>query len=345
LQFYFGVDGDACEFNATCSRRDLPFCLQLLTAYLTDAAYHGETMTQARASFGSMYTSLANSAGGPINLVAERLLAGGDRRFGVPEPNDLLSRDLPELSGWLEPQFQHGPMEVAVVGDVPWTEAAEHVARTFGTLGPRDPRPPSRSVPAPKPAIQPGRGLVLAGSPTVKQSALAWMFPVPDSADIHLERRCHLLAAIVAERFRVRLREGFGASYAQSASLVLHPGMPQLNYFWCYAEVAPPDLGPAAQLLSRELAALWNSGPDEDEFVRAKEPMLRGREAEFRSNAYWLRTVLRDIQQNPNRLVAARDRAADFASITRAELVPLARRYLDPAQALIFAAQPAAAKK
>jgi zinc protease len=56
----------------------------------------------------------------------------------------------------------------------------------------------------------------------------------------------------------------------------------------------------------------------------------------LRTNAYWGMTVLSDAQQNPARIVAARDRAADILAITREELGALAQQHLAPRQAFKF---------
>ena len=89
-----------------------------------------------------------------------------------------------------------------------------------------------------------------------------------------------------------------------------------------------------------ELDRLREHGIDPDVFERARQPFLRSREEDLRTNSYWGHTVLRDAQLRPARLAAARDHTADTAAITRAELEELARRYLDPARGFLFIAEP-----
>jgi len=79
-----------------------------------------------------------------------------------------------------------------------------------------------------------------------------------------------------------------------------------------------------------------------DEFERAKQPYLRHREQDLRENGYWAFTVLRDAQERPKRIAAARDRASDTAAINLAEVEALAHRYFDPKQAFRFIAYPGA---
>jgi zinc protease len=119
-----------------------------------------------------------------------------------------------------------------------------------------------------------------------------------------------------------------------------HEGFPQLSYFAIFAEVDPIHAQAAAQAMRDELDQLRKKRFTDDEFERVKAPFLRSREEDLRSNIYWGHTVLRDAQLRPERLAAARDRATDTASITRAELEALARRYLKPSDAFQFVSYP-----
>jgi zinc protease len=338
LSFY--VDNDSFAFNARCARRDLEFCLQVITAHLTDSAYRPEAMREINASFGSMYSSLASAAGGPISCRAERILAQGDRRFGVPEAPELFARTPAEVITWVEPQFKHGPIELSIVGDTNWAEAQAAVSRTLAALPKRDPRHPDPEVKRPRLAKPPRSGFIYTTAPQLRLVALARFCVAPDVQDIYQERRCRLLAGIIDDRLRVRLREELGAAYSSTAMFVQHEGFPALTYFELYAEVAPEQARPAALLIRKELDSLSKKHFSVDEFDRAKQPFLRVRQDDLRSNAYWGYTVLRDAQQHPERLIAARDRSADTAGITQAEVEKLAQRYLNPDRSFEFVAYP-----
>ncbi len=69
--------------------------------------------------------------------------------------------------------------------------------------------------------------------------AIARFCPVPDLNDVHRERRCRLLAALLAERMRVRLRVELGASYGFDADFVQYDGFPDFSFFVVSTTVAP----------------------------------------------------------------------------------------------------------
>lgn len=336
----FLVQSDALEFTARCAPADLLLCLQVITAHLTDSAFRPEAMRHVQANFGSLFAGLAADAAGPINMQAGRVLASGDGRFGLPSPDELSARTISELKAWLQPQFTAGPIELSIVGETSWPAATAAVASSLGSLPPRSPAAALRN---PLKIAKPRKsGYIYTTAPQLRQVALAWFCPVPDLTDIRQERRCVLLAELLEERMRVRLREELGASYACSAHFRNHEGFPQLSYFALFAEVDPSHAQAATQAMRDELEQLRKKRFTDDEFERVKAPFLRSREEDLRSNGYWGHTVLRDAQLRPERIAAARDRATDTESITRTELEVLASRYLKPADAFQFVSYPRA---
>ncbi|HWA87233.1 MAG TPA: insulinase family protein [Opitutus sp.] len=345
LALSFGVDSDALDFNARCARRDLRLCLQLIAAHLTDSAYRTDAMPQARAQFGSMYASLSASPGGTISLQALRVISGGDHRFGTPTPKELEQRTIDEVRAWIDPQFKHGPIELGIAGDTTWGEVSAAVAATLGALPERAPRSAivnSQPLSIPREPDKPV--YVSTTEPTLHQVALAWVCPVPDLDGMHMERRCALLADLLEERLRVRLREQLGAAYGCSVDFIATDGFPNLSYFSVYTAVAPGDAEKADRLIRDEIQRLRKNPLTDDEFERVKQPFVTHRDADLRNNAYWGYTVLRDAQQRPERLVAARDRTADCNAIRRSDLEALAQRYFKKAPWFQFVAYPAVRK-
>ena len=341
ISYSFQIGTDASLLTASCTRRDLLLCLQVLTAHLTDAAYRPESLRGAPAQFGSLYSSLSSSPGGPIYLLGPRVLFGGDTRFGPPLPPELGARTLEELTSWLEPQLKRGAIELSVVGDVPWEETLDALSRTFGALPERAPRADTRAAAALDFARPPATMPVYGIDPKLGRTAIACYWPVPDMRDIHEERRCRVLSLVLSDSLRVRLREELGSAYAPSASFVTTDGFTRLNYLMLYAEVQPSHAQQALNIIQREVRTLSVLGPQPDDFMRAHQPYLHEMSDHRRTNAYWGGTVLRDAQLNPSRLDAARDRTEDVEAITRDEIAALAKRYLTAKNTFTFAAVPA----
>lgn len=335
----FNVESDAFAFTLHCAPRELLLGLQTLTAILTDTAYRPEAMRNARANFGALVEWVANTPGGPIFALAPRVLTGGDLRFGVPTMEILAERSLQELRAWLEPQFRNGPLELSIVGDVDFATAEAAVAQTLGALPARPValKPPRAGLAPPTPPAEP---IVTPVDMKLRQSALAYYWPMPDLRDVATERRCRLLADLIEERLRQRVREELGASYALATKFEQYEGFPELCYFETYIEIDPLRADEVDRLVRREIASLRREGLTSDEFERVRQPFLARRSADLRDNGYWGYTVLREAQLKPARLAAALDRESDTAAITPAEVQALAERYLDPARLFAFRTLP-----
>lgn len=339
LAISFGVLDDACVFSGRCARRELPLCLQLLTAYLTDAAFDGGMIRQVHASLTSVYAGIVNSPGGPIQAAAEAVMTN-DRRFGLPNVDETFSRDYAELAKWLGPEFKDGDIELSLVGDTTWDEVREAASRTVGALAPRT--GPHRQAVSGDPIqfIKVRNAVAFTTNATLTQSTVAFFWPAPDVKGAPQDRRCVVTAAIIAERVRERLREQLGATYTPSAEFMRHDAFPGFSYFSVTAEVSPAHASQAAQIIAQEITDLRTKGVAADVFTRIRQPYLRAREDDTRENSYWLYTVLSDAQQNPARLEAARNRSADNAAITREDVNALLKQYFASANVFLFSTYP-----
>ena len=326
LSFY--IDSDAFGFSARCPPKELGLCLRLITAYLTDAGFRAEAMPKARASIADVLISVATSPAGPIATESMRILAGGDDRFAGPTMAALNARTPDEVRAWIEPELRHGPIELGVVGDVAWDDVAAAVGATVGALPRREERTAATTGVVLGVPPRPAKPVYLATTdPSLRQVALAWLCPAPDVRDAHQERRCRLLAALVAERLRIRLRTDLGAAYGFDGDFVQTDGFPDLNFFAAATTVSPAHAQRANEIIRAELRLLEKGRFTDDEFERVRQPFLRAREKDLRDNTYWCYTVLRDPQLHPEHLAAARDRLSDCAAITRRDLQAAAARY------------------
>lgn len=344
ISLNFRPEDDAFVFSLKCAPRELTLGLQLLAAILSDSAYRPESVRAARSGYGSLSENLNNSPSGPIYGTAPHLLAGGDHRFGVPTAEVLTQRTLAELRAWLDPELRQGPVEISVVGDVDRATATTALAQTLGALPDRAETrhlTPDESV---KPPPAPKEATVWNVNPALRQVALAYYFPVTEPPDVHVERRCHLLAEVLEERLRQRVREQLGVAYSVTARFSLNEGFPAQSFIEAYAEVATERADEADRIIRRELTAMVREGITADEFDRAKQPFVARRSEDPRRNGYWAFTVLAGAQDSPRKLAAARDRTEDNAAIAQREVQALIDRYLVSANTYAFRTTAAAAQ-
>ncbi|HEX2860831.1 MAG TPA: insulinase family protein [Lacunisphaera sp.] len=331
LGLSFGAQPDAFGFAGSTNRDDLLLQLQLFCAFLTDPGYRPESIRQLHKAAEQLYLRLAHTVDGPLQLEVARLLAGGDPRFGLPPRDELLARNLDELRAWLAPQFATGPIEIAIVGDFDPEATIGAVARTFGAL-------PARTS---KPVYADARQLSPLATPVAREfkidseipkALVRFYWPATDSRDVKLARRLRLLTDVFSDRLRVEIREKLGGTYSPNAGADLSDTYPGYGWLIADATVAPAETRTLADAIKTVAATLHAGGVNDEELVRAKQPVLTALRESSRTNPYWLGAVLAAAQEFPERLDWSRSRYTDIESVTAADLTALAQRYLDPAK-------------
>lgn len=323
----FGVASDAFTFSGATTPDDLLLQLQLTAAYMTDPGYRLEAERQIRKGIDRYYASMAHRPDGPIQLEVIRMLADGDTRFGMPLQSQIDSRQLAEVSAWLAPALKDGPLEIALVGDLDLEATIEAVAQTLGAL-------PVRAL---KPDYTAERQVSFPSEPFVQsytvpteipKGVVALFWPTTDSRDVHVARRLSVLANVLTDRLRIKIREELGGAYSPRASSRPSDTFEGYGFLMSQITVEPnmaEEIADAATELAASLAA---DGVSEDELNRAREPILTSLRESSRTNGYWMGAVLGRAQEFPQRLDWSRSRYSDFEAITASEIDVLAEAYL-----------------
>ncbi len=337
----FSVGGDAFASGGSTNREDLLLELQLIAAHLTDPGYRPEAARQFLKQVDQMYTGFAHTASGPYNLEIPKLLASGDHRFGFPAKEEMLKRNAAEVKAWLTPQLQRGAIEIAVVGDFDPEATILAVAQTLGALPKREP----------KPALDELRDVAFPAAPFTRSFAIDTeiqkadvrvYWPTTDGRDIRRARRLGLLAEVLSDRLRIKIREELGDAYSPGAGSNAGDLYRGYGYILAGTTVEPSKTQKIADVIAQLAAELAEKGVTEDELTRAKGPILTSLRESARTNGYWIGNVLSRAQEKPEVLDWCRTRYADNEAITAAELSELAKKYLGAGRASRVVITPAA---
>ncbi len=328
----FAPDSDAFRFAGSTTPRDLLLQFQFLAAELTDPGYRDEAARVARKAFEQTYLSFQHTAAGPVALQLSTLLASGDPRFGWPPLETMLSRSLEESRAWLAPNLAHGALEIALSGDVDLEVAIDAAARTVGALPAREPRPALEEL---KHITFPNETFArdYTVDSEIPKGALLLYWPTDDGLDIHRNRRLTLLAAILSDRLRLKVREEIGATYSPNASSAASDTFPGYGYLQAAVDVDPAAAPKMAELVITLADDLAKNGVTPDELDRARQPLLTAIRESQRTNGYWVSAVLSRAGEKPEVLDWARSRLADIESINPDELSQFAAKYLGRAHA------------
>jgi zinc protease len=323
----FSVGDGSFLLSGRSATDDLLDQLQLLCAHLTAPGYREEAQEQFRKNLPALFTQLNHTAEGVMTDRVSRFIHNHDPRFGFPEQQEMEKRNLQELRTWLEPQLKSSFLEVSLVGDVDPESALQHLAQTFGALPPRDAEKPAyteqRQVSFPPPGKEDFKF-----STEIPKAIATMYWPTEDMSDIQRTRRFSVLASILDDRLRLKVREELGETYSPACYHVANDTFTGYGYLTAIIEVKPEQLDSISDIVA-EIGQQVATGPiTADEFERAMQPLLSQIEQMRRDNRYWSQNVLRNAHEQPERLDWARAMVDDFKNISLADIQALASEYL-----------------
>ena len=336
----FGVRDDRFTLEGSSTPDEIELMFQLLSAYIVDPAFREDAWQLALNRYQQMYRTLQQSVDGVLNLYGWRFLSGNDPRFGLPSPEAFEGLSVTDVENWIVPALRQGAMELAIVGDVGRETVVRMAARYLGSL-------PGKRAEAIKPENRTGpvfpaaRQMNVDVVSQIEKAQLVMAFPTDDMWDIGRTRRLNILAEIVSERLRLRIREKLGAAYSPGA--FSHPSRTYKDYglFIIYIPLAPKLVDTVQTEVEAIIRDIRQDGISPEELQRALEPTLTGIKDRFRENGYWLNTVLAGASFAPVQLDWCRTIIADYASIRAGDIEQLARRYLDLSKRAVISARSA----
>jgi zinc protease len=327
----FVAEQDSFVVEGQTNRDDLELELQLVTASIADPGYRPESLRVARKRIESAYLRFEHTEDGPFATDIPKILASGDPRFGLPPKDAMMAFTLDDMKAWLAPQLLGGAIEVTIIGDFDLETVINAAKATLGSLPARESRPALDDL---KKVSYPQKPFTrdYPIDTKIPKSVVAVYWPTADAMDVHRSRRLGILAEVLSDRLRVRLREQMGSTYSPEAYSAASEIFPGYGYISANAVVDPSKSKEVESAMLAVAADLHDKGPTQDELDRAKNPILTSIRESERTNSYWTMVLVR-AQERPEVLDWARSRRADFTAITKADIDALATAYLDPAKA------------
>ena len=341
----FSIGDEAFLLSGRTTPADLEAQMQLLAAYLTAPGYRDSAERQFRKNIAAMYTSLAHTAEGVMADQVTRFLRSGDPRFGFPPQAELEKITTADLKAWLARPLAESWMEVSVVGDIDVEAAIAAAAKTFGAL-------PKRAET--KPAYAAERTVAMPSEPKqqefhfstdIPKAVASIYWPTADMSDIQRSRRLSLLGQVLDDRLRIKVREEMGETYSPFSHHLPNDTFKDYGHMLAMIECKPEQAAGISALVVKIGDELAAGGITDDEFERAKKPLLEAITQQRRDNRYWSQTVLRCSQEHPERIAWSRSMLDDFSKIQKADLEKLAATYLKAGRALTVSVLPDVTKK
>lgn len=324
VRYGFRVAEESFVLEGQAIAAELELLCQVISTLLEDPGFRSSVYQISMKNFDSMYRRLNQSIEGGARLHLDRFFSGDARGTGLPSREQFLSLQLSELISWLRPYFEQAPLELSVVGDFDPVQVEKLASKYFDRLETRS--LVDRFAPQAKFPVE--QLLEVNVDSAIDKALVRYGWLTADASDISRNRRLHVLATILEERLRNRLREELGTTYSPSVYSTNSKIYPGYGAIYASVIVEGKSVETAVQTLAEIEASLVQAPVEEDELLRAKSPILTSLKDTYRTNGYWLHSVLSLSSRDEERLEWPRTLIADFESITSAELHQLAQEYI-----------------
>ena len=230
-------------------------------------------------------------------------------------------------------RFQHGALEIGVVGDIDEAAVIALVGRTFGALPPREAefRPYADRRNRPFTANRSAHVLHHTGVKDQAMVTLTW--PTRDGEDPQTDMQLTLLQRVTQLALTDDLREKLGKAYSPGAGSNTSRTYRGYGTFSLSASVDVREVNATRSAMNTTVAELRTAPVSDDVLLRAKAPMLEAFDNGLKSNAGWL-TLVDRAQTEPDRIERYVHGKALLQTITAKDLQVLAKRYLSPSNAV-----------
>ena len=325
----FKIDDGHFELSGKTTPEDLLDQLQLMCAYLTAPGYREEAEQRIRKMYPMIAKQITSTPNGVMQAQVDRYIHGGDPRFGMPDISALEKLTLADVKQWIDEPLKNAPLELSIVGEFEPSEVITKLQSTFGALPTRtatsNVTDADRKVSFPTGEAK----KVFPYDSKLGKSMVLVYWPTTDRpSDVTKARRLAVVANVLADRLRSKIREELGEAYSPGAHNIGSDTFPGYGTLFAMS----PGSTEKAQLVADRIVELGTTlsekGTDADEFTRAIKPILTSLKEQTRNNRYWLSSVLSQCQKHPERLDWARNLTSDFESISVDDINALAKEYL-----------------
>ena len=332
-------EGDAFVAGASTTPRDLSLQLDLLAAAVTDPGYRPQGEDQYRRNIANYFAQKDATPGSALANALGGILSDDDPRFTLQPADAYAALSFARLKDEIADRLAHGAIEIGIVGDVDPAIAIADVARTFGALPPREATFRDYSEARRRSFTTDRQPRTVYHDGAADQGLVRYDWPTTDDGDPVEALKLELLERVVQIELTDTLREALGKSYSPSVASSPSRIYPGYGDFAIAASVDVADLPETRAAIAQTLAALRKSPVDADILQRARQPLLEAYANALKTNGGWLSLVDR-AQSQDDRIARFQAGAARLRTLTAADLLSTAQKYLDPQQAVTITVLP-----
>ncbi len=314
------------QVSGTTRKQDLASEMELLTAYVRDAAFRSEADEKVLQS-GPMVTSqLDGNISAAFVRARGSVLAGDQPRYAdLPSNAEIAATKAGDVAKLLRPQLADAA-DVVMVGDVTIDDAIAIVSRTIGS-GPKLTRLPALQprIAMPKPRVEP---YVFAHKGRADQAMLGLYWQMPDFfANPKLSTTADVLSKVMQQRLIDSVREKLGITYSPSAEASAGRQIANYGFIGAAIETTEANFAAFRSIVLEQLKDLAAKPISADELSRARGPLVQSRKQGLERNEYWM-AGLALLLREPRQRQALLTRVSSVEAVTATDLQKLVKAQL-----------------
>jgi zinc protease len=321
------VGDDNFGASGSTTAADLGLQMKLLAAYMTAGGYRPEADSLWQNNVGIIASQLDALPQTIAQTQVPRLIASGDKRFGIGDGKELATRNIAEIKAILEPIAKTAPIEIAIVGDIDEAAAIKAVAESFGAMPKRaaSNMADTKARPVTFPADR--QTVTLYHKGKADQGFLQTFWPTTDNKDQKSETTRNLTSNVMRLLLLDEVREKLGATYSPGANSYAADDYAGYGYISASVIAAPDKMDIISGAIKKVTKEMRDAPVSEDVLLRARKPVLEAIEKSERENGAWL-TLTNVAQSEPTKLDRRRNRKAILEAVTAADIQAAAKQYL-----------------
>ncbi len=321
------ISDDNFGASGSTTAADLGLQMKLLAAYMTSGGYRPEADSLWQNNVGIIASQLDALPQTIAQTQVPRLIASGDKRFGIGDGKELAARNIAEIKAILEPIAKTAPIEIAIVGDIDEIAAIKAVAESFGAMPKRaaskmaDTK--TRLVSFPKDR----QTVTLYHKGKADQGFLQTFWPTTDNKDQKSDTTRNLASNVMRLLLLDEVREKLGATYSPGANSYAADDYAGYGYLSASVIAAPDKMDIISAAIKKVTKEMRDAPVSDDVLLRARKPILEAIEKSERENGAWL-GLANVAQSEPEKLDRRRNRKAILEAVTAADIQATAKQYL-----------------
>lgn len=302
------VEGDASSFNEA---------FQLVHLMLTEGVAERSAVDRWRSSeLGRMRSEGRHPLGMMGRELVDVVYPEGETRSRPLTESQIERVDLEDVRSWWRELAAESPIEVAVVGDLPRTEAAELAATYLGTLPARDRISDEKYASLRE--LERGEGPFVRDRVLEQfdaQGAVVLGFIGPDSTDLERSRRMRVAADVLNRRLVQKLRGDDSLTYALSVRSSPAVEFPGFGLFMAAGPVEAGRFDDVVSLVESMFNEFRDEGPTDEELERSTRRLARAERERLEDKQQWL-GLLQDMTYRGRSLEAVMFEPEALQSVT-----------------------------